>query len=504
MTAPFLSVIVPAYNCAPVLRRCLAALAASTLPRSEWELIVADDGSTDDTVCSAAPVADRVVQVPEGPAGPGRARNEGACVATGEVLVFVDSDVCLAPTALEQFASLFREQPDLGAAFGAYDVAPDAQGFVSQYRNLLHHYVHFTSAGPAVTFWAGCGAVRREAFFAVGGYDAGRYRRPQIEDIELGYRLRAMGVPILLQPEIQGKHLKRWTFLGGLVTDFRDRGVPWMQLLLERRTLTVTGPLNLGAREKLFTVLTPLGLGTAVVALALRSPVLGAVAAAMILSVIAGNLQLLRWFAHMRGWRFAIANMPLRLTYYALNSLAAAYAIGSHVLHGHGAGIHGRAAPTSNGLVLTASLMSRAGYSTSRGPQPPAQPTPRETTRSDQYDRAEHAAGRMLVLAFAPIHKRAFGVAIGLALAAAVAVATILALVLDPVDHLGMGLLAVFFRGYSVTWRGVIIGAAWAAVGGFVAGWFVAFCRNLVLALWLLYIKARANLRQTRDFLDHI
>lgn len=330
MTAPYLSVIVPAYNCVPTLTRTLAALAASDLPRGEWELIVGDDGSTDDTPVTAARAADRVVRVAEGPKGPGAARNEAAREAVGEVLVFIDADVCVAPSTLRQFAELFRSRPELGAAFGAYDLAPEAPGVVSQYRNLLHHYVHSTSAGPAITFWAGCGAMRREVFSVAGGYDTERYRRPQIEDIELGYRLTAAGIPILLCPDIQGTHLKKWTLRGGFVTDFRDRGVPWMQLLLERREVAAAGPLNLGVREKAFTLLVPLAAAAFVAAIAFRSRGLALVAAGALLIVMVGNAALLAWFARVRGWRFAIAIIPLRLGYYALNAVSAAWAIFGH------------------------------------------------------------------------------------------------------------------------------------------------------------------------------
>ena len=336
---PLLTVIVPAYNCAPTLARTLDALSASDLPREQWELIVADDGSTDDTPRAATRVADRVVRVAHGPRGPGFARNEAARAATGDVLVFVDADVCVSPTALSQFAALFRHRPELGAAFGAYDTAPEAATVVSQYRNLLHHYVHSLSPGPAITFWAGCGAMRREVFAAVGGFDVVRYRRPQIEDIELGYRLTALGIPILLCPEIQAKHLKRWTVRGGFVTDFRDRGVPWMQLLLERREVAAAGPLNLQAREKLFTLLTPSGLALLLAAPFARSIWMAITGIVALVVVVGGNASLLRWFAQMRGRSFAVRIIPLRLAYYVLNALSGVWGAVLHFRRSRRAGI---------------------------------------------------------------------------------------------------------------------------------------------------------------------
>ena len=335
MTRPYLSVIVPAFNCAPTLVRTLAALVASDLPRADWELIVVDDGSSDETPRVAAGTADRVGRVPDGPKGPGWARNEGVKDALGDVLVFIDADVCVGPRTLRQFAELFRARPELAAAFGAYDDAPDAPGLVSQYRNLLHHRVHSVNPGPATTFWAGCGAVRRAAFIAAGGFDGERYPRPQICDIELGYRLTALGAPILLVPEITGKHLKRWTFLGGVVTDFRDRGVPWMQLILERREVAGQGPLNLAVREKVLTLLAPVGAAAAVGALVFRSAALGGLAVGVFLGIVAGNAALLRWFAGVRGWRFAAAIVPLRIGYYVLNAISAGWAVVLHVSRPH-------------------------------------------------------------------------------------------------------------------------------------------------------------------------
>jgi hypothetical protein len=177
------------------------------------------------------------------------------------VLLFVDADVVVHGDTLRRVLDAFDADAGLGALFGAYDDAPAHPSFLSQYRNLLHRYVHLRGAGQADTFWAGCGAVRTDAFVEVGGFDAARFPRPQIEDIELGYRLRDAGHRIEIRPEVQAKHLKRWTFAGMLRTDLLDRGVPWMGLLLERRSGAGDGRnLNVGRLEKLKTGLVGLGL----------------------------------------------------------------------------------------------------------------------------------------------------------------------------------------------------------------------------------------------------
>jgi hypothetical protein len=111
---------------------------------------------------------------------------------------------------------------------------------------------------------------------------------------------------------------------------------------------------------------------------------------------------------------------------------------------------------------------------------------------------------REMVLAFAPVHKRAFGVAVGVAAGLAVFMLTIASLVVEPAGRFDVHLLEVYFAGYSVSVPGAFIGAAWAFFVGFVAGWFTAFVRNFIVAAWIFVARTRAELSATRDFLDHI
>ncbi|HSJ64400.1 MAG TPA: hypothetical protein VK922_10960 [Gemmatimonadaceae bacterium] len=107
-----------------------------------------------------------------------------------------------------------------------------------------------------------------------------------------------------------------------------------------------------------------------------------------------------------------------------------------------------------------------------------------------------------LALAFAPLHKRAFGIAVGAAAGLLFFLATATEL-LRGVD-IGLYLLAEYFYGYSVTWIGAFIGLFWGFAVGFVAGWFIAFCRNLALAISIFISRTRGELHATADFLDHI
>jgi glycosyltransferase involved in cell wall biosynthesis len=312
-----LSVVVPAHRNADLLRKALTALVRSDLPRQRWELIVVDDASGDSTPLVAAEHADTVLRLGSPPQGPAFARNRGAEAARGDTLVFVDADVAVHSGVLSGFEEHLARDRGLGAVFGAYDTNPPAGGLVSQYRNLVHHYVHARHAGPAVTFWAGCGAVRRDAFVQAGGFDERRYRRPQIEDIELGHRLADQGWRILLDASLQGTHLKRWTLLGGMRTDVRDRGVPWVELLLaERHRGGRSRALNFHPAEQLYAVLAALASAALVAAAVFRDGRWLLAAFAGLALVLAGNLPLLRWMAAQRGVGFALATVPLRLLYY--------------------------------------------------------------------------------------------------------------------------------------------------------------------------------------------
>jgi glycosyltransferase involved in cell wall biosynthesis len=319
---PSVSVIIPVYNGAESLERCLKAVLASDGPPSEC--IVVNDGSTDGSKDIATQFLDRVrlLNLAGGPRGPAYARNRGAELARGEILFFVDADVVLACGALRRLAKTFSEQPTLAAVFGSYDATPTAKGLVSQYRNLLHHFVHQNGNPDASTFWAGCGAIRQQVFERVGGFDARRFPRPSIEDIELGYRIKALGCLILLDKELQATHLKRWTFYSMIRTDVSCRAVPWSRLILQTRNMPADLNLKLGQRASF--VLSVVACACLVLA-GVRLEWLG-LSAASILGVVALNRSLYAFFFRRLGVLFAAGCVALHLLYYLYSGLSYLYA----------------------------------------------------------------------------------------------------------------------------------------------------------------------------------
>lgn len=252
------SVVIPAHDAARFLDACLTRLAGSTV--APLECIVVDDGSRDDTAAVARRHGVTVLST-DGRRGPAHARNLGARHARGDVLFFLDADVCVHPGTINTIASSFGADPTLDALIGSYDDAPDSADFLSQYKNLMHSFVHQNGRREASTFWSGCGAIRRDVFLEHSGFDES-YDRPAIEDIELGYRLVRAGRRVVLDPELTVKHLKRWTFWGLVKSDIVDRGIPWTELILRDRCMPNDLNLQLSQRVSVALVFVLLGLST--------------------------------------------------------------------------------------------------------------------------------------------------------------------------------------------------------------------------------------------------
>jgi glycosyltransferase involved in cell wall biosynthesis len=312
-----ISIIIPVYNNPRDLRECLAALIESSCSGSE--IIVVDDGSTDDTPSVATEMGVPVLQLVKN-SGPSAARNYGVRHARGDIIFFVDADVVVMPGAVSRVLKTFNEQPDVDAVFGSYDALPRIKGVVSQYRNLLHHFVHQKGNPEASTFWAGCGAVRRAAFEEIGGFDEKRFPRC-IEDIELGYRLRRAGHRILLDKGLHGMHLKRWTLRSMIRTDIMCRAVPWTRLILESKE--APHDLNLKGGQRLSVVLA--GLASLFLVFAPFRAGLLELSAGAFVAVLVLNRDLYAFFFHQRGFFFTTACIPLHVLYYLYSGLTFLY-----------------------------------------------------------------------------------------------------------------------------------------------------------------------------------
>lgn len=309
---PSISVVVPVFNGGQFLNISLDALLASDHPA--FEIIVVDDASTDSSAQVASSNGIQVVCLPHR-SGAAAARNAGARLANGSILLFVDSDVQVQPDTLDRIEAKFSERRDVAALFGSYDDQPYDKSFISQYKNLYHHFIHQHARTDAFTFWTGCGAAKREAFEAAGGFNQSFL---SIEDIEFGYRLRELNFTILLDKELQVKHLKRWTLGSLLHSDIFDRAFPWSRLILE--TGRMNNDLNLRQNHKLSSVL--VGLLVTLLPLVFFVPPLIHGELFLLLTLLVLNYDLYAFFLKRKGLAFTFLAILLHLFYYFYSGVA--------------------------------------------------------------------------------------------------------------------------------------------------------------------------------------
>ena len=334
---PRLSVIVPVWNGENVLPRCLDALMKSQY--APFEVLVVDDCSCDTTPRIAEQYGVRYIRSAKR-RGPANARNIGARNATGDILVFIDADVVLQPTSLQMIAEDFERSPEISGVFGSYDDSPDCPNFFSQYKNLIHHYIHQASRESASTFWAGCGAMRKSVFEQFGGFDAARYKEPTIEDVALGMEITRAGHHVLLDKRLMVKHLKRWTFLSLVRTDIFHRAVPWTRLILNSRNLP--SDLNFDKRSRASVALVT-ALASSVVLLAL-SPLhpwkqvqlpLAAFASSCASLLLLINRRLYDFLVKKRGWCFTAGAVLTHWLYLFYGGVTFVFVSMDHWIFGH-------------------------------------------------------------------------------------------------------------------------------------------------------------------------
>lgn len=291
-----LTVVVPATNRPATLPQCLEAIDKAA-DKPEQVIVEGDTSITH----------------------PATARNAGARHATGDVLVFIDADVTVHADAFTRIRRAFETDPGLTALFGSYDDAPSAPGIVSRFRNLLHHHVHQQNAGRAGTFWSGLGAIRRQAFESCGGFSV-----HPIEDIELGMRLAQKGARIILDPAIQGKHLKDWSLWNMMRTDLLVRGIPWVGLLIQHRGSANASALNLSLRHRLSALASLLF----VLAAAFLQPV---IAGAALAALIALNFSFYQLLARREGLVRALAGILVHVVHHLVSVAAVPLGIAAHL-----------------------------------------------------------------------------------------------------------------------------------------------------------------------------
>lgn len=406
------------------------------------EVIVVADGEGDGSWRIGEQMGARIAKLPTS-GGPGQARNLGAETSRSDILFFVDADVTVPPDAVERVRSAFEEEKDVAAVIGSYDEEPGEGNFHSQFKNLFHHFVHQHGSAEASTFWGACGAIRREIFLKFGGFDQ-TYGRPSIEDIELGYRLKAASQKIRLLPDLQVKHLKRWDAHSLIHTDVLDRAVPWTELIWDhfiRQKPRVLNDLNLGLSYRLSLISSFLLVAVSIASFFTQW--------AWPLILVFGslfvwlNIPFFRFFKLKRGGRFALRALAWRFGYDIYSGLGFCY-----------------------GSLNFASASTR----------------------------------RILSEAYAKLDPVALGTAVGSVVGGGIFSATVILLAKGG-HHIGpkLSLLSQFFPGYSATWTGSLVGLLYGFLTGFLFGFCFACSRNIAMRLHLGSRKVQRFLNRMRQ-----
>ena len=313
------SIIIPVHNGGINFRRCLESVVESS--PSPQEIIIVSDGDADRSWQMANEFDAKVLRI-DITGGPARARNLGALEAKGDILFFVDDDVAIAQDAVAKIFLAFQHDPDLAAIFGSYDDEPFEKNFLSQYKNLFHYYIHQTSKEDASTFWGACGAIRRDIFQEIGGFNDG-YRHPSIEDIELGYRLKKAGYRIRLLKDLKVKHLKRWGIVSLLKADFFYRALPWADLILNENRFPDDLNLKISNRISVMSVYI-------LIFSLLGGPFLSWLflfALFLTIALLILNWDLYRSFKDRRGIFFVLKTIPWHWFYFGYSGLAFSIAL---------------------------------------------------------------------------------------------------------------------------------------------------------------------------------
>jgi len=218
-----ISVVIPAHNASRTLGECLQAIRRSQY--SEYEIIVVDDASTDETAQVAAQYACRVLRLPNN-VGAAQAKNLGVNEAQGEIILFTDADIVVKPDTLKRVAEDLSD-PTLDGVVGLLGKELRYGNFSSQFKNLWMYYTYARlAASPTAingvgVFFTSLAAVRKDVFLHLDGFDTHYQGASVTEDIEFGQRLLTAGHRIWLDARLEVEHLKHYTFQGLLKTDLQ-------------------------------------------------------------------------------------------------------------------------------------------------------------------------------------------------------------------------------------------------------------------------------------------
>lgn len=230
MKKPFLSIIIPTYNSKEKLLKLLNSIFDSTYKK--FEVIVVDDCSTDDTIESIKHFPIKIFKL-EKNYGQAAARNVGASKAKAGILVFLDSDIILKQDALEKIAENFKNK-DTHCLKGIYAKEPANKGLFPSYKAMFEFFC-FNDAKTFSFFTPSLGAMRKQLFYDVGGFDKD-YRH--LEETMLGYKITKK-YPIIVKQDIQAYH--HFPSFAKCIRNYFKRSFVWVRFFFKRKKFDNVG-----------------------------------------------------------------------------------------------------------------------------------------------------------------------------------------------------------------------------------------------------------------------
>lgn len=305
---PRLSVVMPVYNAESTLAEALTRLFQST--HDGFEVVLVDDGSTDNTGAIAAEFPVRIVPS-GGRVGPAVARNIGAREAQGDYLFFIDSDVMVRPDTLSRLMARF-DQGDVDGLVGVQAVDIRYRNLPSRYKNLWIRWTYLrkqSGQDDVPCFYTTAAAIRRDVFLRVGGFDQ-NYGKPSVEDSAFAQKLLRLGVRVRVQPELEVEHVKRYSLRSMLKTDF-ERAVSLTRMQLRNRDEMAQNNTTVPLPYMISVPLTGVGLAAMVLGAALGAGTVAACGALTSLAAVALNYEFLGEIRRTEGLARAACALPL-------------------------------------------------------------------------------------------------------------------------------------------------------------------------------------------------
>ncbi len=217
MSQPSVSVVISAYNASSTIEKCMESILNQDY--HNMEVVVVDDGSIDDTLKKVSKYKANIIAKPSR-CGVAHSRNLGAKNSNSEVLIFVDSDIVITPGAISRIIKTFNEKPDILAIGARYSENTKDFNFASDFKNMDLSYRCHLCADYVKYLGSFFMAIKKETFLKAKGFAEDFSKSPTAEDIEFGYRVTKGKKAMFIDKAILVDHLKKYTLLSMLKTDF--------------------------------------------------------------------------------------------------------------------------------------------------------------------------------------------------------------------------------------------------------------------------------------------